>query len=85
MQKEGIESWVSLLDFRGARKKKRYLLTEKESKENQVESNDHLQEQLLLTRSLAHSLTHIQRKPVSLFVVYIINQDYIIIHWHDMV
>jgi hypothetical protein len=27
MQNEGIESWVSLLDFRGARKKKRYLLT----------------------------------------------------------
>jgi hypothetical protein len=72
---------VSVLDFRGARKKKRYLLTKKELKENQVESNDHLQEQL----SLTHSLTHIQRKPVSLFVVYIINQDYIIIHWHDMV
>jgi hypothetical protein len=29
----------------------------KESKENQVESNDHLQEQLSLARSLTHSLT----------------------------
>jgi hypothetical protein len=57
MQKEGIESWVSPLDFRGARKKKRYLLTKKESKENQVESNDHLEEQLSLARSLTHSLT----------------------------
>jgi hypothetical protein len=57
MQKEGIESWVSLLNFSGARKKKRYLLTKKELKENRVESNDHLQEQLSLAHSLTHSLT----------------------------
>lgn len=78
---------MSLLDFRGARKKKRYLLTRKESKENQVESNDHLQEQLSLAPSLTHSLTHSHPEKTCkacLFVVYIINHDYIIIHWHDI-